>query len=318
MGSPNCAPMFRTASVWACLLLLSLGCQSKDKTAAQPEKAKVDEKPAAAQSAAQLATANPAQAPAAEPSAVPAPADVAAAPADAQRTASGLVSKILKAGTGKDHPKAQDRVSVHYSGWTKDGKMFDSSVTRGAPASFGVNQVIPGWTEALQLMVKGEKRRLWIPSKLAYGDSPRTGAPKGDLTFDVELLDISAMPEPPPVPKDVKEPPKTAKKTASGLAYTTLKKGTGTKKPKATDRVRVHYTGWTTDGRMFDSSVARGQPAEFPLSNVIKGWTEGVQLMKVGDKMRFWIPPKLAYGETPAHGAPAGMLVFDIELLDVL
>jgi peptidylprolyl isomerase len=82
-------------------------------------------------------------------------------------------------------------VRVHYSGWTKDGKMFDSSVARGEPTSFGLNQVIPGWTEGVQLMVVGEKTRFWIPGKMAYGDEPkRPGAPSGPLTFDVELLDI--------------------------------------------------------------------------------------------------------------------------------
>ena len=76
----------------------------------------------------------------------------------------------------------------------------------------------------------------------------------------------------------------------------------------------VHYTGWTTDGKMFDSSVARGEPATFPLNGVIKGWTEGVQLMVEGEKTRFWIPEPLAYG---GRRAPFGMLVFDIELLKI-
>jgi peptidylprolyl isomerase len=299
-------------------LLFLVGCQSKDKPAAEAEKSAPD-KPAPTASVAPAIPASAAPAAAAEPSALPAPADVAAPPADAQRTSSGLASKVQTPGTGKEHPKAADKVTVHYTGWTKDGKMFDSSVTRGSPATFGLNQVIPGWTEGVQLMVKGEKRRFWIPAKLAYGETPqRPGAPAGDLTFDVELLEIQSMPEPPAVPKDVKEAPKTAKKTASGLAYVILKHGTGTKKPKTSDRVKVNYTGWTTDGRMFDSSVTRGQPAEFQLSGVIKGWTEGLQLMKAGDKARFWIPAGLAYGEHPPHGAPAGTLVFDVELLEVL
>jgi peptidylprolyl isomerase len=79
----------------------------------------------------------------------------------------------------------------------------------------------------------------------------------------------------------------------------------------------VHYTGWTTDGKMFDSSVARGEPATFPLNGVIKGWTEGVQLMVVGEKRRFWIPGNLAYDNSPRPGAPKGMLVFDVELLAI-
>ena len=81
---------------------------------------------------------------------------------------------------------------------------------------------------------------------------------------------------------------------------------------------RRDHTGWTTDGKMFDSSVTRDEPATFPLGNVIKGWTEGVPLMKVGEKTRFWIPGALAYGDKPTRpGAPAGMLVFDVELLSI-
>jgi peptidylprolyl isomerase len=167
-------------------------------------------------------------------------------------------------------------------------------------------------------MTPGEKRRLWIPAALAYGEHPRMGAPAGDLTFDVELVDMQPAPKPPAVPEDVKAPPATAKKTASGLAYRVLSKGKGTRSPSATDAVTVHYSGWTTDGKMFDSSVVRGEPATFPLNHVIKGWTEGVQLMHEGDKVRFWIPGSLAYGDKPTRpGAPAGMLVFDIELLSI-
>jgi len=87
-------------------------------------------------------------------------------------------------------------------------------------------------------------------------------------------------------------------------------------KPKASNTVKVHYSGWTTNGQMFDSSVVRGEPIEFPLGGVIAGWTEGLQLMVVGEKRRFWIPANLAYGENPGGGRPGGMLVFDVELLD--
>jgi FKBP-type peptidyl-prolyl cis-trans isomerase len=253
-----------------------------------------------------------------EPKQVPAPDDVAKAPADAKKTASGLVTKVLTKGTGKDKPTKDDKVKVHYTGWTQDGKMFDSSVARGTPAEFGVSGVIKGWTEALQLMVAGEKRRLWIPGSLAYGDSPGMGAPGGPLTFDVELLEIVKAPEPPETPKNLLKPPADAKKTKSGLAYKLLTKGTGAKSPGPTDRVTVHYSGWTKDGKMFDSSVTRGRPATFPLDKVVKGWTEGLQLMKVGDKMRFWIPAALAYGDKPKRpGAPSGDLIFDVELVAI-
>ena len=120
-----------------------------------------------------------------------APPDVAAPPADAETTASGLASKVIQAGTGDRRPRATDTVTVHYTGWTTDGKMFDSSLTKGDPISFPLNGVIKGWTEGLQLMVVGEKRRFWIPGHLAYGENPRPGAPAGMLVFDVELLGIS-------------------------------------------------------------------------------------------------------------------------------
>ena len=124
------------------------------------------------------------------PPPIPAPADVAAPPADALRTPSGLASKMLIVGLGSIHPKADSKVTVHYTGWTTDGQMFDSSYLRGAPSTMRLDQVIPGWTEGVQLMVVGEKRRFWIPGNLAYDNNPRPGAPKGMLVFEIELVDI--------------------------------------------------------------------------------------------------------------------------------
>ena len=355
------------------------------------------------------------------------PSDVAAAPADAVKTESGLASKVLQAGSGDKKPTAADTVTVHYSGWTTDGKMFDSSVKRGEPTSFPLGGVIKGWTEGLQLMVVGEKRRFWIPEDLAYGPAvPGSGRPGGMLCFDVELLGIKEAPKPPAdtekteggvaykiakegagekpgatdvitfhftaktmegqtvqdsrtepaapsapldklpptlgdifsgmkageqrtcwlpepqapggfivadielisfkdappapkVPEDVAAAPADALKTESGIAHKVLTEGEGKEHPKAADTVKVHYSGWTTDGKMFDSSVTRGEPTSFPLNGVIKGWTEGVQLMVVGEKRRFWIPEGLAYGPVvPGSGRPGGMLVFDIELLEIV
>jgi len=106
--------------------------------------------------------------------------------------------------------------------------------------------------------------------------------------------------------------------TASGLKYEVLKEGSGAK-PSATDNVTVHYKGTLTDGTVFDSSYDRGQPATFPLNRVIKGWTEGVQLMTVGSKYRFTIPPDLGYGAAGAGGKipPNATLVFEVELLKI-
>lgn len=106
---------------------------------------------------------------------------------------------------------------------------------------------------------------------------------------------------------------------ASGLQYKVLKEGTG-KKPKATDKVKCHYEGFLIDGTLFDSSIQRGEPAVFPLNQVIAGWTEGLQLMSEGAKYRFFIPYNLAYGETGAGNSipPYSALVFDVELIEVV
>jgi peptidylprolyl isomerase len=119
---------------------------------------------------------------------IPAPDDVKGVPADAKKTGSGLAYKVITPGKGGKHPTSTSEVTVHYTGWTTDGKMFDSSKQRGRPAEFPVTGVIPGWTEGLKLMVEGEKRRFWIPEELAY--KGKEGAPKGMLVFDVELLKI--------------------------------------------------------------------------------------------------------------------------------
>jgi len=298
----------RTALVLPLALLVLSACVTKKEAAG------TDAGPAASSAP----SASSARTSAMEPTVIAAPPDVADPPPDAQKASDGLAWKVLTAGTGKDHPGPFDRVVVHYTGWTKDGRMFDSSVARHQAATFPVNGVISGWTEALQKMVVGDKWRVWIPAKLAYGDMPRMGMPAGQLTFEIELVDFKKSPPPPPVPPDVKAPPPNAKKTADGLAYRLLKAGTGKVSPTPNDVVTVNYTGWTTEGKMFDSSVVRGEPAHFPVTAVIKGWTEGLQLMKVGDQMRFWIPASLAYGDKPTRpGAPAGMLVFDVELLAI-
>jgi FKBP-type peptidyl-prolyl cis-trans isomerase len=240
---------------------------------------------------------------------IPPPADVAAPPADAKKTASGLVSMVIAPGTGKTHPGPADLVTVDYTGWTTDGKMFDSSISRGKAATFPLDKVIAGWTEGVQLMVAGEARRFWIPETLAYKGQRE---PRGTLVFDVKLLSFTESPT--HAPADVKKPPSDANHTPSGLSYKVLVAGVGGRHPKSSGSVTVHYSGWTTDGKLFESSVVRGMPATFPLNAMIPGWVEGLQLMVEGEKTRFWIPEKLAYnGQGPVNGD----LVFDIELIKI-
>jgi FKBP-type peptidyl-prolyl cis-trans isomerase len=117
------------------------------------------------------------------------PDDVAQVPEDAQVMASGLASKVLVPGVGTTKPTGKSKVKVHYSGWTFEGRMFDSTITRGQVAEFQLSRVIPGLREGLQLMVVGEKRRFWVPAKLGYDESGgTTKAPAGALVFDIELL----------------------------------------------------------------------------------------------------------------------------------
>ena len=196
------------------------------------------------------------------------PPDLTSPPGDAAKAASGLISKVLTPGTGTRKPDATDIVTVHYTGWVaSDGRMFDSSIARGAASTFPLTKVMAGWRECVQLMTVGEKRRCWIPESLAYRG--QAGRPAGTVVFDLELIDTRVSPTIPP--PDVKAPPDDTKKTATGLAYRVLRPGTGARNPAAWSKVTVHYTGWTTDGKMFDSSILRGKPVTFELSGVIPG-----------------------------------------------
>ncbi len=247
----------------------------------------------------------PAPAPAA-----PAPPEHLTPPPDAQTTADGLAYEILEPGTGATHPDDNDWVVVDYTGWRSDGTVFASSVVRGKPELLPLEALIQGWTEGLQLMTEGEKARLWIPGELAYKGIE--GKPQGMLIFDVTLREIREIP---PVPEDVAAPPADAQRASDGLAWKVLQPGTGARHPGPTDQVKVNYIGWTTDGKSFDSTYSRGMPATFRLDRVIQGWREGLQQMVVGEKVRFWIPEALAY--KGQEGKPQGMLVFDVELLDM-
>ncbi len=243
------------------------------------------------------------------PPGIPAPADVAAPPPDVTQTASGLASKVISGGTGKDHPTLSDTVKVHYTGWTTDGKMFDSSVQRGEPITFQLSGVIPGWSEGVQLMVVGEKRRLWIPEELAYKGQP--GRPKGMLVFDVELLDIVKAPKP---PADLAKPPADAVKQKDGLVSRVLEKGKGTTHPTADSGVMANLTVWTTDGKMVQSTLMDGEPLQVRVKQLIPGVAEALQLMVEGEKRRAWIPPELAKGP---RGGPPDTVVVDLELIKI-
>jgi peptidylprolyl isomerase len=238
-------------------------------------------------------------------------------PDDAERTNSGLVTRVLEKGSGKEHPRVTDRVKIQYNGWDGQGKMYDTSTRGIAPVMIHVGGAMAGWKEGLQLMVAGEKRRMWIPAALAYEKDDRPRLPKGKLVTDVELVEVLKGPDPPVTPKEL-EPPADATRTSSGLAYKLLERGSGKSRPNKNDMVVVHYAGWTKQGRLFESTAEDGAPAKLPLKELVPGWQEGLLLMHVGDKMRLWIPAELAYGNSPKDpGVPGGDLVFDVELIRV-
>lgn len=242
-----------------------------------------------------------------------APPDVGAPPSDATKTASGLAYKVIEPGKG-EKPVNEDTVELAYTGWTTNGKMFFSTHKKGKDKKIKLKQLPLGLAEGVKLMSLGERARFWLPEDLAFDGKP--GKPKGMVVYDVELLSIIPGPRPVPAPEDVAEPPADAIKSPTGLAYKYLEHGTGTVHPTMANSVVVNRTGWTKDGAMFDTSL-NGKPKTFTLANVVPGLAEALQVMVVGDKVRFWIPSSLAYGDNPTPGAPAGQLTFDLELLEI-
>ena len=227
-------------------------------------------------------------------------------------TESGLKYEVITLGTG-EKPNESDKVEVHYHGTLLDGTVFDSSVDRGETIKFGLNQVIKGWTEGLQLMPTGSKFKFTIPPELAYGER-KAGSipPNSTLIFEVELFSIEKA----FVDTDFSLPGKE-EVTKSGLRMIIHKEGDG-EVAKAGQTVHVHYTGLLETGKKFDSSHDRGQAFSFKLGQgrVIKGWEEALALMRPGEKRTLIIPPELGYGERAAGPIPPNsILIFEVELV---
>ena len=239
------------------------------------------------------------------------------APKDFTTTDTGLKYRILRKSDG-DKPIAKDKVKVNYKGWLDNGTEFDSSYKPGrTPATFPLSNVIKGWTEGLQLVAEGGMIELEIPYDLAYGAGgrpPRIPA-KATLHFIVELIEIGKPVVPGPVDKDA---PEEFKQTKSGLKYR-IRRNSDEKKPTGKSTVEVHYKGWLDNGQEFDSSYARGESIEFPLSGVIPGWTEGMQLVGKGGMIELEVPYKLGYGERgmPPDIPAKATLHFLVELIEV-
>jgi FKBP-type peptidyl-prolyl cis-trans isomerase len=244
------------------------------------------------------------------------PPDVAKPPDNAQTTKSGAKFVAVHSGTGKDKIKQLDTVSFHYTAWDADGRMIETTEMKKQPNRAAPFKQPVALEEVLTQMTAGERIRYWVAaSKMLQDGKVPGGAPNGQLCYEIETLTIDKGPEAPPVPPDVAKPPGDAQKTAKGVFYKVLKAGAGGPHPKPTESVKANYSGWTTDGRIFDTSLLHGGPTQFSLQGVIAGWTDAIPLMSIGDKYRLWIPEQLAYKGQP--GQPQGMLVFDVELTEI-
>ena len=281
------------------LAVASVGCKSKEEAKPTPAEPLVGAPPEAGE--------------------LPAPPDVAAPPENAEKTDSGLACVVLREGTGTKHPAIYDSVKMHQVVWTTDGKMQMNTGNREGPVEFDVTEsVLPGLREAIELMVEGEKRRCWIPGRLAFGEEGATpatdGRPRGTLVYELDLLSLKKAVGLPEAPPDVAAVPADAEKSESGLAWRVLREGTGDKQPTMSSIVSLLYTGWTPDGKVF-MATRNNLPKSSMFGRMIPGWREGILLMKQGEKRRFWVPPELAYRGQP--GRPQTMVVYDIELVSI-
>jgi peptidylprolyl isomerase len=249
---------------------------------------------------------------------------------DVKSAEGGLQYIVLKEGpkNGKS-PVPTDMVSVNYDGRIATGEKFDSSFERGTPAQFRLNQVIPGWTQGLQLMSEGDDYLFFIPNALGYGNSARGNVIKAgdDLVFRVQLLEVmvpkvsdtAAWGKYMPWNSELPE----VKKTGSGLEYVILTSGDPSgPSPENGEMVAVHYEGRLAEtGELFDSSFERGSPEVFPSNQLIEGWVEALAMMKPGDRWMCYIPSELGYGEMGTPGGPIppnAPLIFEVEMMDVM
>ena len=248
----------------------------------------------------------------------PIPDDVANPPATASALPSGIKYVVIRPGTGTDKARFFDTVTYNYTAWASDGRLVDTTEVRKRAVTSPVYKQPKLLGEVLTSMTAGQRVRFWVEAaKMVQAGKPVGGVTEGLLCYELEVLQIAkGAHEPPPAPPDVAKPPEGTKKTAKGVYYRLLKGSGKDQHPTPDDAVKVNYAGWTTDGRMFDSSYIKGDPIQFNLNGTIPGWIDGIPLMALSDRMRFWIPEDMAY--RGSAGKPAGMLVFDVELVDIV
>jgi len=242
-----------------------------------------------------------------------------------EQTNEGLYYVIDVEGTG-DQPVETDEVRVVYKGTLLNGDVFDSNqgIPENEVVGFNLQNAIRGWAIGITQFREGGEGLLIIPPELAYGENPPLGSIIGKnepLIFEVKILEIVPEPEV-QIQNFLTENNLTAEKTPEGLYYIIENEGTGDR-PTERDDVSVHYEGRLLTGQVFDSNLLTpsGSVNPFNLSQVIDGWRIGIPLFKEEGKGMLIIPPHLGYGNRPPVGTiiqPNSVLVFDVELLDVL
>ncbi len=241
-----------------------------------------------------------------------------------KEASAGVRFRDLKEGTGDPCPVAAE-VTIHYTGWQDDGVVFDStregSQATGQPTTFKLTDLILGWQEGIPGMKRGGVRKLVISPDKGYGPKGKGKIlPNSTLIFEIELVDFK-------MPRDLTrltdgtapgaDDPGLQPIGEEGLKYRDVRVGTGTA-VKPGGFVVVQYTGWLTNGTIFDSSYRRSMPASFDLGGqIIKGWKEGLPGMKPGGIRKLVIPASLAYGaQDKGDIPPNSTLVFEIELIE--
>lgn len=252
-------------------------------------------------------------------------ADVEATVEGVQKSESGLLYLIENPGDENRATEA-DLLKINFEWSFADGTVFETTSGR-EPIKTNLAGLFQGWQEAVSLVGKGGKITAWIPAELAFGpQGNRFALPNDAIKIQMELLDFYLNTPEANLERsqewlaNIEASVEGVQKTESGLLYLIEREGDVNNKPSATDKVKAHYEGTTFDGTKFDSSYDRGEPSEFPLSQVIKGWTEGLQLIGKGGKIILWIPAELAYGASspsPNIGANEA-LKFVVELEDVI
>ena len=229
-------------------------------------------------------------------------------PAKQKTTQSGIRYELLKTGAG-EVPEEGDALELKFAFWNPQGRLMECTEQKGLTIKGTAASMRYAFLKEMAPQLrKGDRMRLEVPSKLFGNQVPYTSV------WELELVSVR---KPIPIPEFTKLDADKTEHKPSGLNVQRIKEGEGAS-PGPTDTVTVYYAGWFTDGKLFDSSYGRGEPTTFPLRGVIRGWQEGLRLMKPGAVYLFEIPPGIAYGARGRGGIPGNStLIFRIELLKV-